>query len=105
MIVFRLLPFIGGNIERDVMKTNPDGGYLSARLSFAPGYNYSAEDPIVIDYIKGNVGDVREKALQTPQLLEELESRGVKYEKKFCQTCSGSNPSLLFNPFEILEEK
>lgn len=105
MIKFRVLPFIGGSIERNVMKTNPEGGFISARLSFAPGIVYEAEDPVVIDFIKGKIGDVREKSLQTPQLLQELDSLGVKYEKTYCRSCSGSKPSLRYNPFEILEEK
>lgn len=104
MIRFRLLPFMGGNIERNVMKTNPEGGYISARLGFSPGLEYTADDPAIISYIKGEVGDVREKSLQTPQLLEALKELGVPYESKVCRTCNGSTPSLLFNPFQILEE-
>lgn len=105
MIKFRLLPFIGGNIERNIMKTNPEGGFISARLAFAPDVEYEADDPVVIKYIKGEIGDVREKSLQTPQLLAELDSLGVKYEKVFCNSCHGSKPSLRYNPFQILEEK
>lgn len=105
MIRFRLLPFMRGNIERTVMKTNPEGGYISARLGFSPDIEYTAEDPVVVSYIKGEVGDVREKSLQTPQLLEALNELGVVYEKKVCRTCNGSTPSLLYNPFQILEEK
>lgn len=105
MIKFQLLPFIGGNIERNVMKTNPEGGYISARLAFAPGVVYEAKDPVVVDYIKGKVGDVREKSLQTPQLLAELDSLGVAYEKVYCHSCSGSKPNLRYNPFQILEEE
>ena len=104
MIRFRLLPFMHGSIERMVMKTNPDGGYISARLGFAPGIEYTADDPVIISYIKGEVGDVREKSLQTPHLLAELDELGVPYEKRVCRTCNGSTPSLLYNPFQILEE-
>lgn len=104
MIRFRLLPFMGGSIERMVMKTNPEGGYISARLGFTPGVEYTATDPVVISYIKGKVGDVREKSLQTPQLLEALKTLKIPYEVKVCRTCSGSKPSLLYNPFQILEE-
>lgn len=104
MIKFQLLPFMGGGIERQVMKTNPEGGYISARLGFNPGIVYEASDPVVIDYIKGKVGDVREKSLQTPQLLDALNDLGVPYEKKVCRSCNGAKPSLLYNPFQILEE-
>lgn len=104
MIRFRLLPFIGGSLERMVMKSNPDGGYISARLGFAPDTIYDATDPVVIDYIEGKVGDVREKSLQTPQLLEALKEYNVPYEKRVCYSCNGSTPSLLYNPFQIVEE-
>lgn len=104
MIKFRLLPFIGGSIERTVMKTNPEGGYKSARLIFVPDFIYEAKDPVVISYIKGNIGDNREKSLETPQLLAELNELGVKYEKVFCRTCTGSKPNLRYNPFQIVEE-
>lgn len=104
MIRFRLLPFMRGSIERMVMKTNPDGGYISARLGFSPDQEYTADDPVIISYIKGEIGDVREKSLQTPQLLEALTELGIPYEKKVCRTCNGSTPSLLYNPFQILED-
>lgn len=104
MIRYQLLPFMRGSIDRRIQMTNPEGGYMGATLGFEPGIVYTASDPVVIAYIKGEVGDVREKSLKTDQLVSELEELGVPYEKKVCSTCNGSTPSLLYNPFQILED-
>lgn len=105
MIKFRLHSFLGGNIERNIAKTNPDGsGYITARVSFSPNVVYTTSDPIIEKYILGEAGDVREKSVSTPQLKAALDAGKIPYETVVCRSCSGSKPSYRYNPFEILEK-
>ena len=100
---FVLQDFLTGAIDRMVMKRGDrKTGYTTARITFLPDTVYTAEDDLLIKYIKGEVGDCRQKSLATPDLMEELRSRGIKYEVKKCGTCSTAKPNVFYNPFKIL---
>ncbi len=80
------------------------GGYTSKRLTFLPETKYETVDPVFIQYIKGEIGDVREKMVATPDLKAELNSNGVEYEVTKCGTCPSAKPKVIFNPFKVIEE-
>lgn len=103
---FALHDFIGGAIDRMVMKSKPgvEGAYTSARITFLPEEVYEATDPLLIKYIKGEVGDCRQKSVATASLIDDLKSRGIEYEIKKCGTCSNAKPKAFYNPFKVIEE-
>lgn len=103
-MIFALHDFMAGAIDRMVMVSRENGGYTSKRLTFLPETQYSTIDPVFIQYIKGEIGDVREKMLSTPELKAELNSRGIKYEVTKCGHCASAKPKVIFNPFKIIEE-
>lgn len=103
-MIFALHDFIEGAIDRMVMVSRDKGGYTSKRLTFLPNEQYSTVDPIFIKYVKGEIGDVREKMLSTPALKAELTSRGIAYEVTKCGHCPSAKPKLVFNPFRVIEE-
>lgn len=80
------------------------GGYTSKRLTFLPDTKYETTDPVFIDYIKGEIGDVREKMVATPELKAELAAAGIKYEITKCGSCPSAKPKVIFNPFKVIEE-
>lgn len=104
---FVLHDFIGGAIDRMVMKSKPggkDGTYTSARITFMPEEVYETDDTLLIKYIKGEVGDCRQKSVATANLIDDLKSRGIEYEIKKCGTCSNAKPKAFYNPFKIIED-
>lgn len=104
---FTLQDFISGAIDRMVMKSKPggpEGSYTSARITFLPGEEYETADPLLIKYIKGEVGDCRQKSIANVSLIDDLKSHGIEYEIKKCGSCSNSKPSAIYNPFKIIEE-
>ncbi len=104
-MIFALHDFMAGAIDRMVMVSRDNkGGYTSKRLTFLPDTNYETVDPIFIQYIKGEIGDVREKMLSTADLKAELDSRGIKYEITKCGSCPSAKPKVIFNPFKVIEE-
>lgn len=80
------------------------GGYTSKRLTFLPETQYETVDPVFIKYIKGEIGDVREKMVSTPELKAELKSLGIEYEVTKCGHCASAKPKVIFNPFKVIEE-
>lgn len=101
---FALYDFIEGAIDRLVMKSNDKGGYSTARVTFLPHTDYETTDPVLIKYLKGEIGDVNQKSLLTKDLESELKANGVKYEVKKCGTCPSAKPKAVYNPFRIVEE-
>lgn len=103
---FVLQDFIGGAIDRMVMKSKPgkEGSYTSARITFLPEEVYETDDELLIKYIKGKVGDCRQKSVATASLIDDLKRRGIEYEIKKCGTCSNAKPKAFYNPFKIIEE-
>ena len=87
-----------------VMKSNPKGGYTSARITFLPEEEYETADPLLIQYIKGEVGDCRQKSAVRDDLIEDLKAHDIPYEIKKCGTCATSQPRVLYNPFKITKE-
>lgn len=105
MIKFKLHDIFVGGIDRIVMCSgSKPGTETNKRMTFLPGVEYTVSDPIVIKYIKGEIGDVREKMVATASLKAELAAAGIEYETKRCGTCTASKPKALFNPFVILED-
>ena len=103
---FMLHEFIEGALARMIYKSSSDGhGVVNSRVTFLPGEVYEATDETLIKLIKGEIGDVRQKSLLTPDLKETLNTYGVKYDVTRCSTCTGSKPYALYNPFKILEDK
>lgn len=103
---FMLHEFIEGGVTRMIFKTNPNGsGVINSRVTFLPGEVYEATDEKLIKLIKGEIGDIRQKSLLTPNLKETLTSYNVPYTTIRCGTCVGSKPHALYNPFKILEDE
>lgn len=104
---FALQDFITGAIDRMVMKSRADGkeGYTNARITFLPGETYETHDELLIRYIKGEVGDCRQKSIATTALIDDLKRNGIEYEVKKCGTCSNAKPKAFYNPFKIVEEQ
>lgn len=103
---FRLHPIFSGAIERIVMCTGKiPGTETNKRMTFLPDTVYSLNDPIAIRYIKGEIGDVREKRVATESWKTSLDYYGIPYTIKKCGTCTASKPKVFFNPFEILEDE
>ena len=104
-MIFALHDFMAGAITRMVMVSRDNkGGYTSKRLTFLPETQYETNDPVFIDYIKGNIGDVTEKIISTPELKAELRAAGIKYEVTKCGHCASAKPKVIFNPFKVIEE-
>lgn len=103
-MIFALHDFMAGAIDRMVMVSRDGGGYTSKRLTFLPETQYETNDPVFIQYIKGEIGDVREKMLSTPEIKAELESKGISYETSKCGHCPSARPKVIFNPFKVIEE-
>lgn len=104
MAVFALHEFIGGAIDRLVMKSSPSGGYTTKRITFYPDETYEVKDETLIKYLKGEIGDVRQKSVLTPELKATLAEYGVDYEIKKCGTCVNAKPKAYYNPFKLIEE-
>lgn len=103
---FKLLDLFGGAISRVCMCSGQNGkGYTCAHYVFEPGKIYETDDPTLMKYIKGEIGDVMEQPILTDSLKEDLRLGGIKYTVKRCSTCTGSKPHAVFNPFEIIEEE
>ena len=100
MAVFALHDFIEGAIDRLVMKSNSDGRNTTARITFLPHVEYDTEDPILIKYLKGEIGDVRQKSLLSPN----LKANHIDYEVKKCGTCPSARPKAYYNPFKLVKE-
>lgn len=103
-MIFALHDFMAGAIDRMVMVSRPEGGYTSKRLTFLPDTKYETTDPVFIDYIKGKIGDVREKMVSTAELKAELDRAGVVYEVTKCGHCPSAKPKVVFNPFKVIED-
>lgn len=101
---FTLVEFIEGAIDRFVMKSNGKGGYTNARVTFMPGEIYETEDDVLAKYIKGEIGDVRQKSVVTPDLMNDIKTHGIEYELHKCGTCASAKPKVFYNPFKIVEE-
>lgn len=99
MVTFRLHDFIKGAIDRMVIMTNPKGGYYNSRVTFYPDEDYEVEDPLLIEYLRGEKGDVRQKSIYSKELIDDLTARGISYEISKCGTCSNAKPRVLYNPF------
>ena len=104
MAVFALHDFIEGAIDRLVMKSNSDGRTTTARITFLPHVVYDTSDPVLIKYLKGEIGDVRQKSLLSPSLKQELEANHIEYEIKKCGTCPSARPKAYYNPFKLVKE-
>ena len=95
-----------GNIERIVMCSGSrPNTETNKRMIFEPGRVYTSTDPIAIKYIKGEIGDVREKMVANENVKSQLAYYNIPYDIKKCGTCVNSVPKAFFNPFEILEEE
>lgn len=104
MAVFALYDFIEGAIDRVVMKSTDDGKTTTARLTFLPHVEYDTSDETLIKYLKGEIGDVRQKSLLTLDLKQELEANHIEYEVRRCGTCPSSKPKAHYNPFRLVKE-
>ena len=100
---FALHDFIEGAIDRLVMKSNDKGGYSTSRVTFLPHTVYETSDPILIKYLTGEIGDVRQKSLLTVELKDDLKANDIDYEVSKCGTCPSAKPKAVYNPFKIIE--
>lgn len=102
----RLHDFYSGAIIKTIICSLEDGkGYTNKRFQFEPNTEYEFHDPTVIKYFKGEIGDVSEHAVRTPEMVAQLEAYGVPYESKKCSTCPTAKPQVWFNPFVIEEDE
>lgn len=105
MIRFKLNDIMQGGIERVVPVTGAKAGtQANKRMTFIPNKVYRVNDPFVIQYVKGEIHDCREKMVLTNELKSELSHYGIEYEVKKCGTCTNAKPKAFFNPFVIVEE-
>lgn len=104
MAVFALRDFIGGAIDRLVIMSADSGGYTTRHKTFYPDEEYEINDPVAIKYLKGEIGDVRQKSILTPELKETLAEYNVPYEVKRCGSCANAKPKAYYNPFKMVEE-
>lgn len=87
------------------MKSAPNGkGVTNAHYLFVPGTEYETTDPVLIEYITGQIGDPRESVVMTQDMKQVLEYYKVPYEITKCSSCPSAKPSLKYNPFKIIEE-
>lgn len=103
-MIVKLHDFIKGAIVRMVAKHDKNGNVVHARIEFVPGEEYTVEDPLLIDYLSGAKGDVRQKSIYSKDLIEELTARRIPYEISKCGTCSNAKPLVLYNPFLLLPD-
>ena len=102
---FKLHEIFNGAIERIVMCSGKNPGIeTNKRMTFLPDTVYSLSDPVACDYIRGKIGDCREKMVATDALKSQLDYYGIKYTIKKCGTCTSAKPKAFFNPFVILED-
>ena len=101
----RLHDFYHGAVNKIVICSLENGkGYTNKSYIFEPGVTYSFQDPILQQYFRGEIGEVREHQVSTPELKEELRGYGVEFEVKKCNSCPTAKPQLWFNPFVIEED-
>lgn len=97
--------FIKGAIRRVCIVSLPKNrGYTNKTYTFEPDTEYNVEDETLKKYLKGEIGDVRENKVKTPQIVEELKAYGVPYEVSKCGSCPSAQPHVHFNPFKIVED-
>lgn len=101
----RLQDFYQGGLRKLCICTNQNGkGYTNASYQFEPDTTYEFSDPILVQFFKGEIGDVREHFVSTPDLIEQLKYYKVPYEVRKCGTCASAKAHVWFNPFKIVEE-
>lgn len=101
----KLHSFYEGAIRKLCITSLENGkGYTNVNYTFEPDTVYEFYDPVIIQFFKGEIGDVKEHLLQTPEIVAELKARNIPYEIKKCSTCPTAKPHVSFNPFEIIEE-
>lgn len=103
-MIVKLHDFIKGAIVRMVAKHDDRGNVIHARIEFVPGVEYTVEDPLLIDYLTGAKGDVRQKSVYSKDLIAELTANNIPYEISKCGTCSNAKPRVLYNPFKVLPD-
>lgn len=103
--VAKLHDFIKGSIVRMVAKHDKNGNVVHGRIEFLPGEEYTVDDPLLLDYLTGKKGDVRQKSVYSKDLIDDLKANNIPYELSKCGTCSNSKPSVLYNPFKIVDEE
>lgn len=103
---FRLHDFYAGNLNKLVLKSvnGHTGGYTNAYVTFEPETEYETQDPVLIQYIKGEIGEVRENPVWTPEFQQQLEFLNIPFEKNKCSSCPTAKPHIRYNPFKIVEE-
>lgn len=102
---FKLHNFVQGAITRRVPTTLAPGKYTYKRLTFLPGQPYYTDDEAFAAYIVGETGDVREKAVKTPELVAMLKSKGIEFENlRKCGSCANAVPKIAYNPFKAKED-
>lgn len=106
MITVRLHDFYTGAIRKTCICSLENGkGYTNKTFEFLPDTEYTFTDPIIIKYFKGEIGDVEEHLVSTPELKATLAQYHVPYHTKKCSSCPTAKPQIWFNPFVIEEEQ
>lgn len=103
--VAKLHDFIKGAIVRMVAKRDKNGNAVYGRVTFEPGEEYTVDDPLLLEYLTGEKGDVRQKSVYSKDLIDDLKKNNIPYEISKCGTCSNAKPRVLYNPFVITDEE
>lgn len=104
-MIVRLYDFFQGAIRKTCICALDGGkGYTNKTYEFLPDTDYEFHDPTIIKFFKGEIGEVREKWVYTPELVAQLKAYGIPFETKKCSTCPTSKPTVWFNPFQIEED-
>lgn len=105
-MLVRLHDFYSGAVRKTVICSLEGGkGYTNKSMEFLPDTDYRFTDPIIIGFFKGEIGDVREHWVFTPDAKALLQAHNVPFEIKKCSTCPTAKPQIWFNPFILEEEK
>lgn len=104
-MIVRLRDFYEGAVRKTCICSLDNGkGYTNKTYEFLPDTDYEFHDPTIIKFFKGEIGDVQEHLLYTPELVAQLKASNIPYEVTKCSSCPAAKPHVWFNPFEIEED-
>lgn len=105
MMRLELHKFHEGAINLMVTKTSASGkGYMNAFYSFEPGVVYRTNDPVVKQWVRGEIPGAEVKTIASSGLRQVLDYYQIQYDKTSCGSCATSKPHYIYNPFHIIED-
>lgn len=103
---FKLHDFVKGAITRMVPTTIGTGKYTYKRLTFLPDQPYFTDDEAFARFIKGEIGDVKQKTVRSEELVNLLNSLNIPFDPiKKCGSCPSAVAKIAYNPFKFTENE